>query len=184
LLERVWKENQHTFRCIILSVLSDHSIIDDVLQDAYVRILSSKNHFDDEKETLSFLRHTVFSSAVDLYRYRKRRTRLATQGMESSCFVKDRPPTPQQYLLHAEHLREQTQLLKEVQKALETLTPEQREAIDIIFRRNGIKVKEVCRQAGIPYSTVRSRMLAGIDRIRRQLRLKGITENPLTRNHK
>jgi hypothetical protein len=27
-------------------------------------------------------------------------------------------------------------------------------------------------------------MLAGIDRIRRQLRLKGITENPLTRNHK
>ena len=46
--------------------------------------------------------------------------------------------------------------------------------VDITFNRNHQKIKDLCKEKGIPYSTVRSRMTAGIDRIRRRLQAKGI----------
>jgi len=65
-------------------------------------------------------------------------------------------------------------ILKEVRKTLGELPPEQREAIDIAFNRNHRKIKDICTEKGIPYSTIRSRVTAGIDHIRRQLTVKGI----------
>ncbi len=65
-------------------------------------------------------------------------------------------------------------ILKEVRKTLGELPPEQREAIDIAFNRNHRKIKDICTEKAIPYSTIRSRVTAGIDHIRRQLTVKGI----------
>ena len=50
----------------------------------------------------------------------------------------------------------------------------QREALEFAFNGNHQKLRDVCREKGIPYSTVRSRVTVGIDRIRRRLEAKGI----------
>jgi DNA-directed RNA polymerase specialized sigma24 family protein len=69
---------------------------------------------------------------------------------------------------------EQDSILKEVRKTLGKLSPEQREAIDIAFNRHHRKIKDICTEKGIPYSTIRSRVTAGLDHIRRQLTIKEI----------
>ena len=44
------------------------------------------------------------------------------------------------------------------------------------FNGSPRKLREVCREKGIPYSTVRSQITAGIDRIRRRLKARGVDQ--------
>ena len=83
------------------------------------------------------------------------------------------PLNPLNILIREEEEKLESSLLVEMRKILKTLPPKQKEAIDLVFSRNGQKLKEICEEKNIPYSTLRSRMLSAIDRIRKQLKSKG-----------
>ena len=175
MLERLWQKNQAILRSIVRSVLTDGSYVADVLQDAFIRIFERDKKFPNEQEAYNYLRRVVLNTAIDYYRQVKK------VGWRSSPITElENPPeessTPLTDLIrqHRENCR--STLLSEVRKSLRLLSSEQREAIDLIFNRRGRKLKDICREQGIPYSTLHSRLLAGVDRIRRRLKEKGVYE--------
>ena len=64
--------------------------------------------------------------------------------------------------------------LEKVAKALTDLPPDQRKAIHLILGPRPGKLKEMCREIGVPYSILRSRMIAGLERIRTKIKTKGL----------
>jgi len=175
MLERLWHKNQAILRSIISNILIDPSGVDDVLQEAFRKLLQSKLHFSTQEETYSYIRKVVLNTGIDHYRCHKRRNaRFAKCADENLASSSPYVPNPLTLLMERERAEVQKSILEEVRKTLKELPPEQREAIDITFNRNHQKIKDLCKEKGIPYSTVRSRMTAGIDRIRRRLKAKGI----------
>lgn len=172
MLEKVWKERLGILRAMVRHILFDHSSIDDVLQDAFARLLKSRKTFRSEEEAYHYSRKVVFNTAIDHYR---QLTRHSTFVRSSPSFRRE-PPTPLALLIREEEEEFQNSLLIEMRKALRALPLEQKQAIDLIFSRNGKKLKDICQENEIPYSTLRSRMMAGVDQIRRQLRGRGFLE--------
>jgi len=175
MLERLWDKNQGILRSIVLSILIDPSGTDDVLQEAYTKVLRTRKHFSTQEEAYNYIRKTVVHTCIDSYRSFKRRTALFV-----SCPDADNiPPTygqadPLTQLMEKEQIEVQSTILEEVRKTMAELPTVQREALAFAFNGNHQKLREVCREKGIPYSTVRSRVAAGIDRIRRRLKAKGV----------
>ena len=79
-----------------------------------------------------------------------------------------------QRLIDKEKSATQSTILEEVRKTMQELPSVQREALEIAFNGKSRKLRDVCREKGNPYSTVRSRITAGIDRIQRRLKAKGV----------
>lgn len=152
--------------------MCDESVVDDVLQDTYTNLLRRQRTFKTDEEAFNYLRRSVINTSIDYYRSaRRRESRLTTLDSWRSDTEDSGLSDPERYLIQKERDLHRQDLINEVQEALGKLTGEQRQAIDLIFRRSEEKtLKEVCKERGIPYSTLRSRMLAGVDRIRRHLR--------------
>lgn len=159
-------------------ILLDPDVVEDVLQESFARALAARRRFSGNRETLNYLNRVVVNTSIDFYRKRRRHL-LRFQPVDPAGPPLEelggreagdrRPPTPLERLLHRERRRAEGTVLRRVNQALTDLPRVQRDAIDLLLNRNGRSCREVCAEAGIPYSTARSRMLGGIDRIRREL---------------
>ncbi len=147
--------------------------MDDVLQEAFVKLLESNKHFSTPNEAYNYMRKVVLNTSIDHYRcLRRQKAYSLNTGNLSS--LSSNAPNPLNLLIEKEKGEVKQSILKEIRKTLGELSPEQREAIDIAFNRNHRKIKDICTEKGIPYSTIRSRVTAGIDHIRRRVTVKGI----------
>ena len=147
--------------------------MDDVLQEAFIKLLESNKHFSNKNEAYNYMRKVVLNTSIDHYRCRRRR-KAYSLNPGNPASPSSSAPNPLNLLIEKEKDEAKNSILKEVRKTLGKLPPEQREAIDIAFNRKHRKIKDICKEKAIPYSTIRSRVTAGIDHIRRQLALKGI----------
>ncbi len=154
---------------------------DDALQEAFVKVLRSGKRFSQRQQAVNYLYRAVLTSAIDIYRKRRRRVSRFQAGpdnlQESDELAGDSRrhcslPDPLENLLERERRGWEQALVREVRRAWESLPAPQREAIDLALNRNGKSFRAVCAEAGIPYSTARSRMLVGIDQIRKHLNRK------------
>lgn len=170
MLERVWREHQGLFRSIVRTILFDLSSTEDVLQEAFARILQCQKNFSSEREAFQYLRRVVFSTTIDHYRRMTRQELL----LKNPYLAAREQPDPLNLLIREEEEELQTSLVGEIRKVVRKLPNEQREAIELTFGHPHKRLKEMCKQKGIPYSTLRSRMIAALDQIRNQLRAKGI----------
>ena len=158
------------------AVLPTSHHVDDVLQEAFSRVLRSRREFASGVEAYKYLRTSVLNTAIDFYRRlrRQRRTFLACDPWDIYCPSSEHED-PLNRLIRAEQSDRRRQLVEEVEAAIGHLTPEQQEAIHAFFgKRRQSSLKEYCMETGVSYSTLRSRMLHGIDRIREQLRERDI----------
>ena len=171
LLEEIWISHRPLFRKIALSVIADESTVEDILQDTYTNLLRRQREFATKEEAFNYLRRAVINTSIDYFRSaRRRQSRLTALENWAHPALTSSWSDPERSLLEKEQELYRQDLISDVQKALGKLTREQRQAIDLIFgKREEKTLKEVCKERGIPYSTLRSRMLAGVDRIRRYL---------------
>ncbi len=175
MLERIWDRNQAIFRSIVLNILIDRSAVDDVLQEAYAKVLRSRKDFSTQEEAYNYIRKTVVHTCIDTYRSFRRRNALFVQPHELANLPHgDGQADPLTRLMEMEKGEAQSTVLEEVKKTMLELPQVQREALEIAFNGSPRKLRAVCREKGIPYSTVRSRITAGIDRIRRRLKARGV----------
>jgi RNA polymerase sigma-70 factor, ECF subfamily len=172
-LTEVWERYNNVLRSIPKSILLDSSLVDDVLQDAFASILSSKHKFQSEAETFNYARRAVINTTISYYR----KLRKDYQNLKVEAFDDRDFRTPLAAMLDREDERVQVSLIAEVRDIVTSLKPDQREALDLIFGRKQ-KLKELCQETGIPYSTLRSRVLSAVDRIRQQLQEKGCSRAP------
>ncbi len=178
MLEQVWRRYHRLLRRVAGRILLDRDAVEDVLQESFARALAARRRFSGRREALNYLNRVVINTSIDFYRKRRRHLLRfhpvdpagpPLEELVGRAGSDRRSPTPLERLLSRERLQAQESVLRHVHDALTDLPRGQRDAIDLLLNRNGRSCREVCAEAGIPYSTARSRMLGGIDRIRRQL---------------
>jgi len=178
LLKRIWQERLRSLRAVAFTVLTDPAAVEDVLQETFTRVFQRGRAFQTEDEAFNYLRRAVINNSIDAFRKQQRnlkRFRQREYQGESPEIADSQTIDPLEILIREENHVLQNRLAMEVRRAVGKLPQPQREAIRLFFGKNSRQnVKEVCRRKGIPYSTVRSRMLKGIDNIRRQLQLRGM----------
>ena len=169
MLERLWQDNEAVLRSLVATVVVDASFVDDVLQESYTRLLRKERTRRSSSETYQLIRKVVWTTAVDFYRRRRRKK----ETFHTICLF-DGPPTPLTLLIQSDERELRILIREEIRRAIEELTPEQQEAIRCYYGPGARPIKDACLDMGLSYSTLRSRMLAGVKCIRRRLRRKGV----------
>lgn len=176
-LVRVWKEHERSLRALARRVAWSRDVVEDVLQESFLRILKSKRRFSCKEEVYNYARKAVVTAAIDLNRNARKHYEYecgADVG-DRAAAVGEQLESPLDTLVREERATAYGTVASHLRQALRRLPLKQREAIDFFFRRRKEKkLKVLCREWGVPYSTLRSRMLQGIDRLRKDLKEQGI----------
>jgi RNA polymerase sigma-70 factor, ECF subfamily len=146
-------------------LLTDQARAEDVVQEVFVRLWNDPERFDPGRGSLrSFLLTTAHGRAIDVLRSDSaRRAREERQAKEQATAGYDIAHEVWDMAL-AEHVR----------TALEALGEGEREAIELAYF-GGRTYREVADELGVAEGTVKSRIRAGLKRLRGQLAEAGIT---------
>jgi RNA polymerase sigma-70 factor, ECF subfamily len=139
---------------LALRILRDETLAQDAVQDAFLTAWRTAPSFDPHRGSAStWLLTLVHRRAVDVVRREDRRRALP---------LDDAPVAAGDATDETVETRE---LRREVQAALEQLTPLEREALELAYY-GGLSQSEVAERLGVPFGTVKSRMFAGLARLR------------------
>ncbi|MCI0336022.1 MAG: sigma-70 family RNA polymerase sigma factor [Acidobacteria bacterium] len=146
---------------LILRVLGDTSIAEEVLLDVYTQAWRQAESYDTQRGTpLAWLTTIARSRAID----RLRSGWQDQQRKESLDSLGDAPTnaaTPEEETVASERQRF-------VRAALEALSPEQREVIELAYY-SGLSHSEIAAKLKQPLGTVKTRMRLGMIKLREAL---------------
>jgi len=138
-------------------VLRDESLAQDAVQEAFLGLWRSAGTFVPERAKAStWILTLVHRRAVDLVRREQRRR---TEPIESA---------PEPFEGSAEDAAGLRLQRERVQSALAELPDQQREAIELAYY-GGYSQSELAERLGQPLGTIKSRMFAGLTRLRELL---------------
>jgi RNA polymerase sigma-70 factor (ECF subfamily) len=142
---------------LALRILRDEALAEDAVQDAFLTVWRSAARYLPERGKAStwVLTH-VHRRAVDLVRREERRR---TEPIETAPEATSGPADEMAWL----------RLQRErVQEALRQLPDQQREALELAYY-GGFSQSELADRLGQPLGTIKSRMFAGLTRLRELL---------------
>jgi RNA polymerase sigma-70 factor (ECF subfamily) len=140
---------------LALRVVRDPALAQDAVQDAFLAAWRTGASFDSRRgKAQTWLLTLVHRRAVDIVRRedRRRTDQLADDVSAAASTATDEEAA----------LREQR---RTVQAALARLSPDQREALELAYY-GGLTQAELAERLGIPIGTVKSRVFAGLARLR------------------
>jgi RNA polymerase sigma-70 factor (ECF subfamily) len=146
-------------------IIADHALAEEIVQEVFLRLWNEPEKFDPARGSLrSYLMAMVHSRAIDLIRAEssrrareERHTRLQTEdGYDLEREIWD------------------LTIAEQVRYALEALSDDERRAIELAYLR-GHSYREVAALLELPEGTVKSRIRAGLQRLRDALVDSGIT---------
>jgi RNA polymerase sigma factor (sigma-70 family) len=139
---------------LALRVVRDAALAQDAVQDAFLTVWRTAPSYDTRRGSVStWVLTLVHRRAVDVVR-REDRRRAAP--------LDDAPVASGDATDEAVEVREQR---RRVQAALEGLGPAEREALELAYY-GGLSQSEVAERLGVPLGTVKSRMFAGLAKLR------------------
>jgi len=139
---------------LALRVLRDPSLAQDAVQEAFLAAWRTAASYDARRAKAgTWLLTIVHRRAVDLVR-REHRRRGAPR--------EDAPVPAGDATDEEAWVREQR---REVQAALAQLPPDQREALELAYY-GGLTQSELAERLGVPLGTIKSRMFAGLSKLR------------------
>jgi RNA polymerase sigma factor (sigma-70 family) len=140
---------------LALRVLRDQVLAEDAVQDAFLGAWRKAAAFDPARGTVStWLMTLVHRRAVDLVR---REDRRKTDVLDDATPMASGETTDEQAAIREERRR--------VQAALARLPADQREALELAYY-GGLTQSELADRLGVPLGTVKSRMFAGLGKLR------------------
>jgi RNA polymerase sigma-70 factor (ECF subfamily) len=143
---------------LALRVLRDPALAEDAVQDAFMGVWRSAARFVPERSKAStWLLTLVHRRAVDLVRREERRR---AEPLDEGADVPGGEATDEAVWLRFERER--------VQRALRALPDAQREALELAYY-GGFSQSELAERLGQPLGTIKSRMFAGLTRLRELL---------------
>ena len=144
---------------LALRVLRDERLAEDAVQDGFLAAWRGAANFRAERAKAStWILTLVHRRAVDLVRREDRRR--AEPLDDDAPGAGGAPSTEEAAWLRFERER--------VQKALAQLSDSQREAIELAYY-GGFSQSELAERLGVPLGTIKSRMFAGLARLRELL---------------
>jgi RNA polymerase sigma factor (sigma-70 family) len=139
---------------LALRVLRDPALAQDAVQDAFLTVWRTAPSFDRARGSAStWLLTIVHRRAVDVVRREDRRRAFP---------LDDAPVVAGDSVDEAVEIREQR---VRVRAALDALTPAEREALELAYY-GGLSQSEIAERLGVPLGTVKSRMFAGLGKLR------------------
>jgi RNA polymerase sigma factor (sigma-70 family) len=142
---------------LAFKVLRDRALAEDAVQEAFLAVWRSAGRFIAERAKAStWILTLVHRRAVDLVRRQQRRR---TEPLEAVSQVGGETTEEQAWL----RLRQQR-----VREALRKLPDQQREALELAYF-GGFTQSELADRLGEPLGTIKSRMFAGLARLRELL---------------
>ncbi len=139
---------------LAVRVLRDRVLAEDAVQDAFLGAWRTAAAFDSTRGTVStWLMTLVHRRAVDLVR---REDRRRTDVLDDAP-IASHETTDEEAAVREERRR--------VQSALAQLPSDQREALELAYY-GGLTQSELAERLGVPLGTVKSRMFAGLGKLR------------------
>jgi RNA polymerase sigma factor (sigma-70 family) len=154
-------------------ILTDETLAQDVVQEVFLSLWRDARRFDAGRGTVAtYLLSMTHHRAVDVVRREEnlRRWRTSDEGLE-------REPDPK---VRVDDEAEAGERRAEVRAALGELPAAQREALALAYF-GGYTQREVAALVGVPLGTVKTRMAAGMRKMREALQDAGTEEHPWTR---
>jgi RNA polymerase sigma factor (sigma-70 family) len=157
-------------------ILTEETLAQDVVQEVFLSLWRDARRFDAGRGTVAtYLLSMTHHRAVDVVRREEnlRRWRTSDEGLELEPDPDPRAGVEQQV--------ETTERRAEVRAALKDLPDPQREALLLAYF-GGYTQREVAALVGVPLGTVKTRMAAGMRKMKEALRDAGREEQqPWTR---
>jgi RNA polymerase sigma factor (sigma-70 family) len=154
-------------------ILTEDTLAQDVVQEVFLSLWRNAGRFDAGRGTVAtYLLSMTHHRAVDVVRREEnlRRFRTSDEPLESE-------PDPRARVEDEVELGERR---AQVRAALAQLPPAQREALALAYF-GGYTQREVAALVGVPLGTVKTRMAAGMRRLKEALQDAGREEQPWTR---
>ena len=153
---------------LALRVVRDAALAEDAVQDAFLTVWRTAGRFMPERAKAStWILTLVHRRAVDLVRREERRR---AEPLEVAGAA-----------LGADAAADETAWLRfereRVQRALSALPDQQREAIELAYY-GGFTQSELADRLGLPLGTIKSRMFAGLSRLRELLTESATEKDP------
>lgn len=156
-LREAYDEYASAVMGVALGVLKDRDHAQDILQDVYVRLWERPERFNSERGNLrSFLQMDAHGRAIDLIRS----MRASEQRDRADHARTTSTPIP-----GTEELAMDNVVSGRVQAALAELPEDQHKPIALAFL-GGYSYRDVADHLGLPEGTVKSRIRAGMRRLR------------------
>ena len=144
---------------LALRILRDAALAEDAVQEAFLQVWRGADGYRPERAKAStWVLTFVHRRAVDLVRREERRR--AEPLAEEASVAEAAEPTEEAAWLRFERER--------VQAALKQLPDNQREALELAYY-GGFSQSELAERLGVPLGTIKSRMFAGLARLRELL---------------
>ena len=148
---------------LALRVLRDRTLAEDAVQEAFAEVWRGAGRFSAARGSVrSWLLMLVHRRAVDLVRREERRRSFRDVGGA------DAAPS-------ADETASLTRARTAVQDALAQLPPAQRRVLELAYY-GGLSQTQVAERLGEPLGTVKSRMFAGLNRLRDLLADSGVAD--------
>ena len=154
-------------------ILTEETLAQDVVQEVFLSLWRDAHRFDAGRGTVAtYLLSMTHHRAVDVVRREEnlRRWRTSDEGLEFA-------PDPK---ARVEDQVEAGERRAEVRAALGELPAAQREALLLAYF-GGYTQREVAALVGVPLGTVKTRMAAGMRKMKQALQDAGTEELPWTR---
>jgi RNA polymerase sigma-70 factor (ECF subfamily) len=140
-------------------VVGDAQLAEDVVHEAFAWAWEHPGQFDAAKGPPEALLLTVVRRrAIDRLRSAARRKQREAQAALSERIESE--------ALQVIAAIDREHLLEEVRRAMEDLRPEQREALELAYF-GGLTQQAIAREQNVPTGTVKSRLRAALDRLRK-----------------
>lgn len=152
-LARIYSRYGGLLLALALRILRERNEAEDLLHDVFLEAWRCAKDFDPERGSVrTWLAIRTRSRALDRKKSARVSRNAGDTGLDtlSSSASQPSPDAPR------------------VRDALATLTPEQRRVVDLAYFE-GMSCSEIAAKIGVPIGTVKSRLAAGLHRLREAL---------------
>lgn len=153
-LKALFDDQRDRLYRMLLRLSGNAQDAEDLLQETFLVVWRKHDRFEGRGAPEGFLRTTAMRLFLNTRQAAAARPRTAT-GLDEAA---DRPdpaqPNPSQQLTRQDALRF---LHARIDEGLDSLAPEAREAF-VLFRYEGLSVKEIAELTGVPTKTVETRL--------------------------
>lgn len=164
-LDELVSRHRRSAYFLALQLLGNREDAMDVAQDAMLRFLSKLHRFDVRRPLKPWLYQIVRNRVVDLYRRRKVRNHDSLDAVDDEGQPRHDPVDKS---VDLDRDLDRTKLRARIWKALEELSPAQREIL-VLRDYQDLSYAEIAETLSIPMGTVMSRLHAARTSLRRVL---------------
>ncbi|HEY8448180.1 MAG TPA: sigma-70 family RNA polymerase sigma factor [Thermomicrobiales bacterium] len=165
-LETLYDRYARVVYSFALRIVGDPQVAEELMQEVFFRAWQQGRAFRSSRGSfITWLLSITHNLSIDELRKRRRRPQRAENNHEEDQPLLSDMPDESQNIEEEVWL---TTLRERIAKALETLPPAQREAIELAYFQ-GLTQREVAERLGEPLGTIKTRMRLGMQKLREQL---------------